>query len=66
MEEVLNDHFGQNEFFCANLLVLVGLSRTQKKSKKSNVKYENRPPMVSGLQRFIVEEVHFSMLLITN
>ena len=44
VEEVPIDHFGQNEFFCANLLVLVWLIKNTQKKSNSNVKYENRPP----------------------
>ena len=33
VEEVPIDHFGQNEFFCANLLVLVWLIKNTKKNQ---------------------------------
>ena len=57
VEEVPIDHFGQNYFF------VLSYSSTPTKNQIPMSSMKTDPP---GLRRFIVEEVHFYMLLITN
>ena len=58
MEEVHFDHFGQNEFFCANMV-------NQEHTKKNQIPMSSmKTGMVSGHRRFIVLLITSITLLI--